>query len=519
MPLRPALLVLFVASTWSASAAAQDRSSHYLHLDHWAYRYVDLLIERGRLTQLQPLVRPYRRLDIARAVGTADTAGVLDDVEREWVGLLRAEFAPEIERPSPAADSALTYLSGGVAAGAWGLSDRHRDVLRPEGDAAAFGFLHLLGATDFPGVTAALRFRYDGWLINDPQFPDGKVVEEHPNFLGFLDFAGRAEEGYAELQLPYFRLLAGRISRNWGQGRTDGLLVSDYSYSYDQISYRVGSDKLSITGFVTQLDEWDGSVKRWHSAHRLDWRVSDALSLGFGEAVTWGGENRSFDFRMVMPIALWFVGGYGRDWQEGPNRNNSFTDLSVWWKPSRRFLVYGSVMFDDFPGGGSPLAHGLEVGLHVPYLTPRLALRVDYSQVATLTYRTTLDYERYAFRDIGIGRDMSDYDFIAVELDWIPLASLFLTPSVQFLRRGEGDFRDPWPEGVTEDGPVLFIGELEKTLRLAIKGQWIWRHHLLVDWDVGENFVWTKGHVAGENASEFVARVRVSLMADVWGKM
>ena len=133
---RPALLLALMSSLVFAPTTAQDRSSHYLHLDHWAYRYVDLLIERGQLTQLQPLLRPYRRLDIARAIDAADTDGSLDAVEREWVDLLRNEFTPELERPPRTADSALTYLRGGIAGGAWGLSDRHRDVLRPEGDAA-----------------------------------------------------------------------------------------------------------------------------------------------------------------------------------------------------------------------------------------------------------------------------------------------------------------------------------------------------------------------------------------------
>lgn len=500
-----------------ASLQAQERSSHYLYLGHWAYRYVDLLIARGRLPTLQPMVRPYRRLDVARAIAQAQMRGSLAESEIEWVGLLQAELAPELSGRQ--SDSATVVVHGSGAIGAQGLTQRHRDVFRPEGDEAAFGHLQLSGALDFPGVTAALRLRYDGWLINDPQFPDGKVVEEHPNFLGFLEFAGRAEDGYAEVQLPYVRLLAGRLERNWGPPGTEGLLVSDYSYSYDQIGYRLGSDRLAVTGFIAQLDEFSNFTKRWFAAHRLDWRVSDRLALGFGESVIWGGENRSFDFRMAMPIATWFVGGYGKDFVEGPNRNNSFIDVSVWWRPTAGLVTTAALMFDDFPGGGSPLAHGVDLGLELPALTARLGLRIGYEQVGALTYRTVTEYERYAFREIGLGRDLADFDRLSVELDWVPMSSLFLTPAVHVLRRGEGDFRDPWPIGVTNDGPVLFIGERETTMRLALRGQWLPRRLIWIDWDVGENFVWSADHVPGQRGNRFVGRIRVSVVAGAWGRL
>ncbi|MDH3291743.1 MAG: capsule assembly Wzi family protein [Gemmatimonadota bacterium] len=513
-----ALSVLAMPALGAPSLNAQERSSHYLYLGHWAYRYVDLLMARGHLPDLQPMVRPYRRLDVAMALANARSSGGLAESEIEWVELLQAELAPEL-LGRQLADSATVVVYGGAEVGAQVLTQRHRDMFRPEGDEAAFGHLQLAGALDFPGVTAALRLRYDGWLINDPQFPDGKVVEEHPNFLGLLDFAARAEDGYAEVQLPYVRLMAGRMQRNWGPPRTEGLLVSDYSYSYDQIGYRIGSTRLAVTGFVAQLDEFPDFTKRWFAAHRLDWRVNDGLALGFGESVIWGGENRSFDFRMAMPIATWFVGGYGKDWEEGPNRNNSFIDLSVWWKPTAKIVTTAAVMFDDFPGGGSPLAHGVDLGLALPSLSSRLGLRIGYAQVGALTYRTVSEYERYAFRGIGLGRDLADFDRLSVELDWVPTSSLFLTPTVQVLRRGEGDFRDPWPAGVTNDGPVLFIGERETTLRLALRGQWIPRRLFWIDWDVGENLVWSAGHVPGQRANEFVGRLRVSLVANAWGKL
>ncbi|MGH7545428.1 MAG: capsule assembly Wzi family protein, partial [Gemmatimonadota bacterium] len=349
-------------------------------------------------------------------------------------------------------------------------------------------------------------------FLNDPQFPDGIVVEEHPRFLGFLDFAGRAEEAYLSLQWPYVDLEVGRTYRNWGLPGTGGLLVSNYAYSYDQLAYRVGTDRVALTGFVAQLDEFPGSVKRWLSAHRVDWRIRENLSVALAEAVTYGGENRSFDFRLSNPLNLWLVGGFGEDFVEGPNTSNNLTEIALWWRPARGLVTYLSFVGDEFPGGGTPLEHAAALGLQLPRLGDRLALRLDYSQVATLTYRTTRDHERYAFRDIGLGRDLSDHDLTALRLDWLPRPHLVLSPQLHLLRRGEGDFRQPWPSGqVSEDGPVLFSGEVETTLRVALGGRWRPARAGVVEWDAGGNFIWDAGHVEGRDVTRFAGRLRVSL--------
>jgi hypothetical protein len=457
-------------------------------------------------------------MDVAEAIRQADRLAELPDLERAWLDLLREELEPELRTLDGTPVSEPTRVSANFDIGTWAVAGRHRDLLRAEGTSALFGFGELDLAAEFPSVASALRFRWDGWFLNDPQFPDGTVVEEHPNFLGSLDFAGRLEDGYLELQLPYFRLLAGRLYRNWGLAQTHGLLVSSYPYSYDQLGYRIGSDRLSVTGFVAQLDEFPGSVKRWFSAHRLDWRVRENLAVAFGETTVYGGENRSFDFRQANPIAIWLVGGFGKDYEEGPNANNSFSEISAWWRPIRGMVTYVSLMFDDFPGGGSPAAYGAHLTVHFPNLSPRTGLRLDYTQVAALTYRSIRPYEIYSFRNIGLGRDVADHDLASVQLDWFPSARLMLRPVVQMLRRGEGDFRDPWPDNVTSSGPTLFIGELETTWRFALRGLWRPGRRAWMEWDLGENLISNVGHELGQSGSKFAARVRLSITTRITGE-
>ena len=54
------------------------------------------------------------------------------------------------------------------------------------------------------------------------------------------DLGMRVQEGYLEVQTRYASVFFGRMYRNWGLGSIDGLLVSDYAYSYDHIGTSVG---------------------------------------------------------------------------------------------------------------------------------------------------------------------------------------------------------------------------------------------------------------------------------------
>lgn len=515
--LHPIIAIIGLGAICAAPVTAQVGtvdparvSSHYLPMDHWGYAYVDLLVSRGVL-RLPPLMQPHRRVDIAYAVRVAGR-GDWSSPESDWLEILAQEFAQELRRLDGVA-SDRTAVGVDLTVGAWGVTSQHRDVMRPAGEDDAFVIAETDWHGNFPSLATALRFRWDDQFLNDPQFPDGKVVEEHPNFLGFLDFGARSEDAYAEVQLPQVRILAGRLYRNWGLPGTQGLLISDYAYSYDQIGYRFGGDRLSITGFVAQLDEFEGSVKRWMSAHRLDWRVSDALSLAFGETVIYGGENRGLDFRLSMPIAVWLVGGFGQDFREGPNSNNSFSQLSAWWKPGAGATLYGTIMFDHFIGDETPPGYGIAAGVHFPRVTSRLGIRVDYSQIASTVYRSPRDAEIYTFRNIGLGRDLADYDLTSVQLQWMPFATLFLHPTLRVQRLGEGSFFDPYPLRQPEL-PWLFIGQKETTWRLAVTGQWRPNPHAWLDWDVGQNIIKDRGHVAGLNETEFVARVRANV---TWG--
>ncbi len=89
------VIVLFGAG----DVAAQERqvASRDFPVGHWAYEGVNHLVERGYLTNLNPLVQPYRRIEIAHGLADLDP-DTLPHAEGHWVRLLRAELGRELGR-------------------------------------------------------------------------------------------------------------------------------------------------------------------------------------------------------------------------------------------------------------------------------------------------------------------------------------------------------------------------------------------------------------------------------------
>lgn len=180
-----------------------DRSPRppYLFLRHWAYPQIDLLLERGVLRGLSPVVRPYRRLDVARAVKQADTAAA-SATERGWLDQLRRELGQELRALATPGERA--WVAADLAAEDTLRSQSHRDPLRPQGPARVEGAAELNARFAFPGVAGQTHLRSDKHFENDAQ------IHVLSNRL-----KERAEDAYVELQTPYLRVLLGRLYRNW----------------------------------------------------------------------------------------------------------------------------------------------------------------------------------------------------------------------------------------------------------------------------------------------------------------
>ena len=474
------------------------QGSTYLPLRHWAYDYINVLVARGRLTDLPPLVQPYRRLDVARSLLAAGKAGRFTDGERGWVDALKREFAYEVGllggRPGKE-----VYISAELGLGIDAVSQKHRDPLRPVGDGSLWATIEAYFRGEAPLVAGAFGARWDAHYLNDPQFPKGRAVEMRACDPIIDECAYRVEDAYVEVQAPYVRLFFGRMYRNWGIPSQDGLLLSDYNYSYDHLGYRFGSQRIALTGLFTPLNDFRGDTARYFSSHRFDWQIRDNLVLALGESVVWGGENRRVEFAFVNPVGLWEVSGIGTG-----RERNALGLAELWWRPFSGLVTYGAFLVDNTSVGDEEQGKGTgfnqyaaAFGVQLPSLIPTMSLRADFTVVSSLAYRSRIDFfEYYMFRNIGLAQDKTDDILVTLMADWFVRRGLVLKPGLELMWRGEDDLRAPWPDDAFTGHDPLLVGTVETTIRPVIDGRWVVESGLLpwdlwVDtiWDLGINFV------------------------------
>lgn len=501
------------AATEGTSVLPQGSS--YLPLGHWAYDYIDMLVARGRIDGLAPLVRPYRRIDIARAIRAAEDEGQLSVEELEWVAALEPELRREMELLAGDRPEGVAFW-GELGAGLKALTHTHRDPLRPAGDESLFPTLLLGLYGDAPGGAAALRVRWDNHLLNDPQFPGGRAIEFRECDPLIDECAYRPEEAYVEIQMPYVRLFFGRVYRNWGLPGTFGMLVSPYAYSYDHIAYRFGTERVALSGLYAPFDDFGGDTARHFSSHRFDWRILDNLAISVGESAVYGGPNRRIDFRLTNPILPWEIAGS----REGTERNSMGT-AEVWWRIYDDLVTYGAFLVDNTAVGDDERTEGFNqyaaaVGVQLPTLAPRFALRADLSLVSALAYRSRVArYEYYAVDGIGLAHDRTDAAVVSLRGDWFPRAGLILVPRLDLMWKGEDDITDDWPDEAFTGRDLLLVGTIERTVRASLGG----RYHVRggeLRWDLGLNLVKNRGHSERGWRAIGVGRVELDLRARLW---
>jgi hypothetical protein len=393
------------------------------------------------------------------------------------------------------------------------MSHTHRDVLRPSGDDAVYGLFEVELAAEAPVLASDFRMRWDNHLLNDPQFPGG-VVEFRECDPVVSRCAYRIEEAYVELQVPYVRVFLGRMYRNWGAPGAMGFLVSPYNYSYDNLGYRFGTAKISLSGFLALPNDFPGDTARYFSTHRLDWQIRDNLVVSVSESAIWGGPDARMELAFVNPVGIWEIMA-----SKGSVERNAMGAAEVWWRPFRPVAFYGGVLIDNTrvndPGMAQGLTQwGVEFGVQFPNISRTLALRADLNIINSLAYRSRIDfYQYYTMNSVGIAHDRTDVILVHTQADWFGPFGLVLQPKLDFMWKGEADITDPWPDNAFVDYDLLLVGVVEKTIRPALAGRWNFgwgsKRQWTVDaiWDLGVNIVQNNDHVVSDWDAEFVGKI------------
>ncbi len=492
------LFCVFPAGIWAQESAA----SRNLPVDHWAYEYVKRLRVRGHLENLNPLVQPYRRMEIAQGLARIEP-GELSEPEASWMDLLYEELRPELDRIEGRERGAWGME---ISAGARAASTERLDVLRPFGDEGFWPRASVAGWLETGVFVAETRVAGDDYFDYDPDGIDPGMRR-----------GGRTDNAYVSAVFPFGSVTFGRLKRNWFGIGTPGLLVSSVSTPYPQLGFELRAGRFALRSFTGELETID-ERKRYIAGHRLDYE-SENLVLSFGESILFAGTENVSSFRFMNPAEFLF---FDNDNKPVELRQNLMLDAQAWYRANGLIFYFEGLLDDIDVGAGdredreAPL-YALTLGARGVSFAPCIELGLEYQRASAWAYRTPAEYDRYSFLERGLGLNFSDYDRVTVSADvFTPVRGLQVTPVAEILRQGEGDFRDsipPMNEYLASDW--IFLGVKETTYRLGLRGRYQPNRFFWVSWDLGRNFVRNARHVEGEDISEFVALGEIGFKLDL----
>jgi hypothetical protein len=474
--------------------------SRNLPVDHWAYESIQRLRTRGYLAGLNPLIQPYRRIAVARALLPLHADSLRAPVAH-WVRLLRQEFAREIDR-----------LEGGDVR-AWGLqvtggarasTSQRLDVLRPLGDGDVW-----------PRYTGAV-WAETGPLAFESRIEGDFFLEDDPDGLSpGQGRGGRSGNSYLSLGFEYGGVILGRFQRNWSMLGTKGFMVSDVPTSYPQLGLEARIGRFTLHSTTGELDTLVAQ-KRYLAAHRIDYATDD-LVISLGNSVLYA-TDKGLQLRYLNPVELQF---FDQDKEPNDVVVNATLELQLWYR-WRGLELYGRGLLDDFDinpddDDGAPARYAFSIGARVPNVLQDAELDVSYRQVSAFAYRSFTGLDDYTFLARSLGDPVTDYSRLEVAMHVFPnLTGLRLTPSVAFQRKGEGNLGDPTPIGPEfRASPPIFLGTVEQTYRVALAGRYEPNRYFWLTWDLGQNFLRNALHVAGINDSEFSANAAVGFTLEL----
>ncbi len=519
------LAILFLPCVRTAAAQhAGTGSSRLAPVDHWTYEYIRRLQARGHLTALHPTALPYAAGEIASALQSLRIEA-LSPPARRWAERLREEYgndaAPRNERGPQAGVS--------VRPGLRASSTPRLDPLRPAADqdvpvrvgdlyaypqAAARVFL------EHGPLIAQGGVRFDAWYRYDPD------ALEAANRL-----VSRNEEAYFGLGTRYAAIYAGRFAQHWGPYGETALLVSRNPVDFDRAYVRIGGERLALRSIVGELDSItgdgrftgtagadsvrSGSVRRYLSAHRLDWRPTRNVAISLMESTVWSGASAGLSLKFFNPLILHALAVDGRP----KNDENNGVLAAMAWAQYKAWTFQGQWLLDDadlLNESDEPSSIALSGSLVYAGLA-RADLGTAWTAVAARTYNAHQPEGRYTHLLRGLGAPYNDYihgaayaTFYAGNKEF----DLAISPRLDILLQGEARIHDPYPSSA--DGAAFILDGVAE--RVARPGLRVRAQHGGAWWgqiDMGPAFIWNEAHREGDRRAIFT--VTLSAMARFGG--
>ncbi|MGC8652454.1 MAG: capsule assembly Wzi family protein [Candidatus Kryptoniota bacterium] len=369
------LVIIFVVS----SPVVFAQHNYSIPADNWTYEVISQLQTRGYLLDLSPGFKPYRRMEVARALlklEQTNDVSAFPLADRWLIEKLEREFSYELRLLKLRAQHTDTSLTGArfaeeaffnVVKGyykdfKYAGSVSVRPISRTE-----FGFdigNHLSLYTDAT---------VDQTLIDDSLY------------TGSTKFGLKAlhQQAYIQYSDSHVDLTFGRDYLSWGYGNHGTVLISTTPGAFDMVSLFLKTKVVKYNWFVAQLDQMpeftpdtnsympfptvgvpNPAANRYFTGSRFEFNIANKVFLGAYQAATFGGVNAPIDLEIINPVRVTYE-----------TESNSHKDLNAFLGGDisvfllRKLNFYGDLMIDDWQvdrktkGDLKPNLYAFDVGL------------------------------------------------------------------------------------------------------------------------------------------------------------
>ena len=413
---------------------------------HWAYSYIDHLRVRGYFSNLSILTKPYTRNEIAKqllAINKQKNNSKIYFRETDsWLlNRLFKEFEFEMTNISKKGNP--KFKIGLWTKGSSKFSENDESLQ------------YYLKSQTCVLINEKIAFfnsiKFDKYLADDPEY-FGRVWNNHTAFT---------EQAYIRYSSPSYSLTFGRDFLTWGSGKTGKLLLSDNSRPLDQISFSTKYKFLKFSFIGARLDSWALSnlelqqryftttMKRYFSAHRLDFAFKNRYYFGFSEALLYGGASDGLELQYLNPFLYY----HGELLNQSGSDGNGFLSFDFDFFPFENFEFYGEIMIDDIQIEDAdtvdlePTEYGVILGFQNTNLfgIDGAAFRIEYVRIANRTYNSSFEWEKYLHRNRSIGYYLgNDFDLWSLQFSKWFLEDFYISGEFNYLCQGEGSIKKEW---------------------------------------------------------------------------
>jgi len=464
----------------------QAQQNRLLPTSDTAYDYITRLQRRGHLLDLNPTSLPYTRGEIFDALTQVDTTK-LNQSERHWIKLLGQKIG--LIKRSNVANVGISF-SAEIDV----INGDRLDVLRPIGNEAKFYWnaSALNGYLDAGPTVAEMSLHHSNYYDQDPDGIDTA-----------LRLLARSEHSYVGVNHSWITAYIGRWDIHWGPYKEASTILSDNARSRDQFFLRLGGRRLSVTAVLSELDsatdgryytgraEDDsvkvGSVRRFHAAHRWDYRPTRKFMISILESAIYSGASSSLSLKYLNPMnPFTFV----VDNVPKNDDNNGFLAGLV-WAQFKNLTIQGQLMVDDIrlQSNTGPESITYVLTGSAVYALQTIDLKLTLETVTSRAYNAPQIEGQYIFLNRGIATQFSDYvhSSLSAEIYLDHRApGLRLIPKIDVLYQGERDMRQPFPNN-SESISNLLDGEVERTVRGSLGVLYQPSHWWWIGFDGGYN--------------------------------